>query len=239
MLRSWMEVRGFPAGPEEEAWGLLLEVSFYFPPFFWVSMWLSITFYFFLPLYFFIFEGLGLLKKAGALWEEAQKLEMEAQCLEACGLEKMEVAMAGSEVECFYGFPRGAMSHSSMSSAPPPPKKVCHIPSATISHLPPWESQEPKAPGPAEQALESTSLTAPLVLEGEIPANMQLLHIQLGALREFIDVRLRVAGRACQPPMPPFVHTCIEYTWEWGRCALSATGPFSILILSDATKRVT
>ena len=123
--------------------------------------------------------------------------------------------------------------------SPTPPKKVYHTPSATISHPPPQESQEPKAPGPAEQRLESNSLTAPPVLEGEIPANMQPLCIQLGAVREFIDVRLRVAGRAHQPPMPLFVHTCIEYTWEWGWCALSATSPFSILTLSDATKRVT
>ena len=89
--------------------------------------------------------------------------------------------MAGSEVDSFYGLLGGAMSHSSMSSAPPPPKKVCHTPSATISHPPPQESQEPKAPGPAEQRPESTSLTAPSVLE--ILANMQLLCIQLGGIK--------------------------------------------------------
>ena len=83
----------------------------------------------------------------------------------------------------FYGLLRGAMSHSSMSSAPPPPKKVHHTPSATISCPPPQESQEPKAPGPAKQAPESTSLTAPSVLEGEILANMQPLHVQLGGIK--------------------------------------------------------
>ena len=104
-------------------------------------------------------------------------MEAKAQCLEACGLEKMEAVVAGSEVEGFYGLLRGAMSHSSMSSAPPPPKRVCHTPSATISHLPPQESKEPKAPGPVEQVPESTSVTAPSVLEREIPANMQPLYI--------------------------------------------------------------
>ena len=89
------------------------------------------------------------MKKVGTLWEKAQTLEMEA-----CGLEKMEAAVAGSEVEGFYGLLRGAMLHSSMSSAPPPHKKVCHTPSATISHPPPQESQEPKTPGPTEQAPE-------------------------------------------------------------------------------------
>ena len=98
------------------------------------------------------------------------------------------------------------MPHSSMSSAPPHPKKVCHSPSATISCLPSQESQEPKAPGPAEEALESTSSTAPPVLEGMILANMQPLCIQFGAMKRVIDVRLRAAGRAHQPPTPPSVH---------------------------------
>ena len=103
--------------------------------------------------------------------------------MEACGLEKMEVVMADSEVGGFYGLLRGAMSHSSVSSAPPPHKKVHHTPSATISHPPPQESKEPEAPGPAEQALESTSSTAPSVLEGEIPVEMQPLCIQLGGIK--------------------------------------------------------
>ena len=96
---------------------------------------------------------------------------------------RMEAAVAGSEVEGFYGLLRGAMSHSSMSSSPPPPKKVCHTLFATRSHPPPQESQEPEAPGPAEQTPESTSLTVPSVLEGEIPANMQPLCIQLGGIK--------------------------------------------------------
>ena len=88
-------------------------------------------------------------------------MEGEVQHLETEGLEKLEMAVAG-----FYGLLRGAMLYSSISSAQPPPKKVCHSPSATISYLPPQESQKPETSGPAEQALESTSLTAPSVLEG-------------------------------------------------------------------------
>ena len=36
--------------------------------------------------------------------EEAWELESEAQCLETEGLEKMEVAVTGSEAEGFIGF---------------------------------------------------------------------------------------------------------------------------------------
>ena len=64
--------------------------------------------------------------------------------------------------------------------SPTSPTKVCHTPSATISHPPPQESQELEASGSTEQALESTSVTVPPVLEGEILANMQPLHIQFG-----------------------------------------------------------
>ena len=56
--------------------------------------------------------------------------EMEAQHLEAEGLEKIEVVVAGSEAEGFYGLLRGAMLHFSISPAPTPHKKVCHTPSA-------------------------------------------------------------------------------------------------------------
>ena len=56
-------------------------------------MWLSTSFLHSSPLYFFHLLGVGSTEKGmGALWEEAQKLEMEAQHLEADGLEKMEVA---------------------------------------------------------------------------------------------------------------------------------------------------
>ena len=108
---------------------------------------------------------------------------MEVQHLEACGLEKMEVVVAGSEVEGFYGLLRGAMSHSFMSPAPPPHKKVCHTPSATISHLPPQESTGPDVSEPADQAMKAVSPAAPPASEEAIPTNMQLLCIQLGGIK--------------------------------------------------------
>ena len=92
----------------------------------------------------------------------------------------MEVAVTGSEAKGFYGLLRGAVSHSSLPTSSPPPKKTHDAPSSTISHPPPQESKEPEASVPAEQALESASSTVPPVLEEEIPAHMQTLCIQLG-----------------------------------------------------------
>ena len=105
------------------------------------------------------------------------------QHLETEGLDKMEVAVTGLEAEGLCGLLRGVVAHSSLSTSSPPPKKTCCTPFSFISHPPPQEPKEPEASGPAEQALELTSLTAPLVSEGEIPANMQPLCIQLGGVK--------------------------------------------------------
>ena len=170
---------GFPAHLEVEAQGLLLEVSLF-------SLFFSphVVFYFFtfLPLYFHL-SGTRSTKKPGSLWEEAHKFEMEAQHLEAEGLEKMEAAVAGSEAEGFYGLLRGAMLHSSISPALPPYKKVHHTPSITISHPPPQESTGPDVPDPADQAMKAVSSAISPALEEAIPANMQPLHIQLGGIK--------------------------------------------------------
>ena len=128
-------------------------------------------------------QGLDLLKWASSLHQEAHRLEMEAQCLEMEGLAKMEAAVACSEVEGFYGFLRGVISHSSLPTSSPPPKKDCHAPSATVFHLPPRESTGPEASAPVKHALESGSLILPPVLEKEIPAYMQPLCIQLGGIK--------------------------------------------------------
>ena len=97
-------------------------------------MWISTSLYICTPVFSVIFQGLDLLKRAGSLWEEAHRLEVEAQHLENEALGKMEVVVAGSEVDGFYGLLRGAISHSSISSASPPHKKIYHTPSTTISY---------------------------------------------------------------------------------------------------------
>ena len=93
-------------------------------------------------------------------------------------------------------------------------KKVCHTPSATISHPPPQESQEPEASGPAKQALESTSVTAPPVLEGEILANMQPLCIQLGGIKRVY--RCQVEGCREGPINLLCHHLCAHNTSTLG-----------------------
>ena len=133
----------------------------------------------FLPLY----SGAGPAEESWFSREEACRLETEAQCLEMEGLGKVEAVVAGSETEGFYGLLRGAMLHSSLSSASPPHKKICHTPSATISHLPPQESTGPEVPKPADQAMKSASPAVLSASEEAIPAHMQPLGIQLGGIK--------------------------------------------------------
>ena len=95
----------------------------------------------------------------------------------------MEAVVASSEAESFYGHLRGAVLHSSISPAPPPHKKIWHTPSTT-SHPPPQESTGPDVPDPANQAMKAASPAVPLASEEAIPANMQPLHIQLGATKQ-------------------------------------------------------
>ena len=64
------------------------------------------------------------------------KLESEGQHLETEGLEKMEVAVTGSEVEGLYGLLRGAVMHSTLSTSSPPPKKTHCAPFSLIPHPP-------------------------------------------------------------------------------------------------------
>ena len=83
----------------------------------------------------------------------------------------------------FYGLLRGVISHSSMPTSSPPPKKAHHAPSATVSHLPPQESTGPEASAPAEQVLECASPSVPPAPEEEIPVHMQPLCIWLEGIK--------------------------------------------------------
>ena len=173
------------------------------------------------------------------LHEEACKLESEAQHLETEGLEKMEMAVTGSEAECFYGVLRGAVSHSSLSN-----------PHLLLRRLAmPLTPPFPSAPSGIQRTQSLCSCIAGTGIylfnypfsfrKREIPAEMQPLCIQLGVSKECTEVRLRVAGRAHKALMLPFVLMCAGYTWEWGWCAPSATNPSSTQTHSGITRRVT
>ena len=79
-------------------------------------LWLCLTFVTDLSLLFFSFQGLHLLHQASLLC-------VEAQCLEAVGLQKVKLAVAGCEVEGLYRLVLGVLSHSAMPMAPPLIKK--------------------------------------------------------------------------------------------------------------------
>ena len=147
--------------------------------------------------------------------------------------------MTGSEVEGLYGLLRGAVLHSSLPTSSPPPKKTHHAPSSTISHPPPQESKEPKASVPAEQALEPTSSTATSVLDGEIPADMQPLCIQLGGIKRVY--RCQVEG-CREGPSTSHAMICAhmhKVHLGVGLVCPPATNPSSTLTPSGITRRVT
>ena len=169
-------MEGFPAQPEGEAWGLLLELGLLSP----FSFLYGFLFPFiFLPLYFS-----SLFSFRSSLQEEAYRIEVEAQHLETQGLGKMEVAVADSEVEGFYGLLMGVVSHPSISSASPPHKKVCHGLSTTVSHLPPQKSMGTEVPDSTGQAMEPASPAVLPASEEVIPAHLQSLCIQLGGIKQ-------------------------------------------------------
>ena len=106
------------------------------------------------------------------------------------GLGKIEIAVAGSEVEGLCGLLRGAISHYPMSYAQPPSRKCYHTPTATISKPLPQEARgscihEASTPAAREAklALEVPSSAASQVLEVAIPGHMTPLCLQLGGVK--------------------------------------------------------
>ena len=228
---------GVSFSPEEEAWRLLLEVGSLSCLFlFFLFIWCSTPLYIPTPVFSSIFQRLDLLKKAGSLREEAGRLETEDQVLEMGGLGKVEAAVAGSEVEGFYGLLRGAMLHSSRSSVPPPHKKICH------THLPPspihpQESTGPEVPKPADQAMKYASPAVLPASEEAIPANMQPLCFQLGVSSEYTSARLRATKRVHQPHMPPSAHMYARCTSGWDWCVPHVANLSSTWIHSSIIRR--
>ena len=124
-----------------------------------------------------------MLHHASTKWEEAQKLEEEAQWLETEGWGKFREAVVGSEAEGFYGLLRGVTLCSHLLLSQPPLQRSHLVPSSSVSQLPPQESTGPEASDPAGQATVSGPPAATPAPEGDILAHMQPLRIQLGGTK--------------------------------------------------------
>ena len=129
------------------------------------------------------FQGLKLLHEASQKREEAQKLEEEAQQLETEGWGNIREAVAGSEAESIYGLLRGVTLYSHFLLSQPPLKRSCLTPSSSISQLPSQKSTGPEASDPAGQAMVSASPAATPAPQGDVPAHMQPLRIQVGGAK--------------------------------------------------------
>ena len=153
-----------------------------------------------------------LLHWVSQLWEEAQHLETE-------GLQKVELAVAGSEAEGLYRLLRGALSHSPMSMAQPPPEMCCQAPTATVFKPPPQEPEMVECESSASVAeggilaQEAPSLTISQALEIVIPINMTPLHLNVGASKGFLSAGLRDTVKDHPPLGWPFVLMCARPIW--------------------------
>ena len=244
IMHSWMEVGGHPACPEEEAQGLLAEVNAFlclFPispsPFYPLFAYLLPIF----PSQSFssFFVGFETAPTGEHQNRRGQKARNRGSEFGDRGVGKLREAILGSEVESFYGLLRGVTLCSHLLLAQPPLSWSHLSPGSPISQQPPQESTGPEVSGPAGQAPMSAPAAATPAPEGDIPADMQPVMIQLGAPNECINARLKVAKRAHQPHRQQFMPMSGRYTWEWGWCAHSAAKPFSIQTSSGITEKLT
>ena len=119
--------------------------------------------------------------------------------METEGWGKFREAVVGSEVEGLYGLLRGVTSCCCPLLSQPLVKRSHLMPSSPGSQSPTPESTAPDDPDPAGQAMVSASSAATSAPEGDIPAHMQPLRIQLGAPSKCTSARLKAAKRAHQP----------------------------------------
>ena len=90
----------------------------------------------------------------------------------------------GSEVEGFYGLLRGVTLCSCPLPSQPPLSQSHLSPSSSATQQSPQESTGPEVSGPTGQAMVSTPVAATPAPEGDIPADMQPLRIQLGGAKQ-------------------------------------------------------
>ena len=225
---------GLPAQPEEEAQGLLLEVSLS-PSFLSVSMWLSTSFYTPTPVLFHLL-GFGSTEKGGHPMGESPEIRNGGTSFGDWWLGEDGSSSGRFRGRGFLWASEGAMLHS------PYPQPHLLIRRSVTPLLPP----SPICPLRSPQDLTFLNLqirwwtispAAPPVSEEAIPTHMQPICIQLGASNEYTSARLRATRRAHQPPVLLFVHMYAKCTWGWGLCAPLAASPSSTQILSSTTRK--
>ena len=128
-------------------------------------------------------QGLRLLQGASAKREEAKRLEMEAEELEAEGWGKLREAITGSEAEGLYGLLRGVTLSFCPLPSRPFPSRSCISPSPSAPSQPPQEPTKPEALDPVGPATMPAPVAATPATEGNIPTEMQPLRIQLGGAK--------------------------------------------------------
>ena len=144
-------------------------------------------------------------------------LREEVQQLETGGLGKIQLAVAGVEVEGLYGLLWGAMSCSPMSSITPPPKNVANLQLPPSKCHPHRSTRKLHLKLPAvkklELALEVPSPTAPETLEVAIPTHMTPLHLQLRGIKRVYKCQVEGCTRSHQSHMLLSAHIYAENTW--------------------------
>ena len=213
-----MEVGGFPALPEEEAWRLLQEVALLFLSD--ACMTVFLNFSFLLPvLHPYFCTSLPMARHA----QESKHLEGRSSPLRIRGSVIRNTRTGKNRNSSGRLRGRGFLWASEGSHSSPSyilssnfSKKACHALSTTVSHLPPQESTGPEVSKPAtgitEQASEAAS---PAALPASEEASSPLCNpftFSWGASRECTDAGLKVTKRDHQPHMPQSSHMCTECT---------------------------
>ena len=119
----------------------------------------------------------------------------------------------------FVQAPEGSSIELPCVLCPTPPKRCHQTPTATVSKLPPQESEgvEPEFSTPVAKgsglAQEAPSLTVSQALKVAIPTYMRPLHLNVRASKGYINARLRGVVRDHQPPRLPYTHLCALTIW--------------------------
>ena len=173
IIRSWVEVGGHPARQEGEAKELLAEVNIFpclSPSSYLIHYQFPLTTFCIFDGYMLLspsLQGLRLLQGASEKREEARKLEVEAEKMEAEGWGKLREAVTGSEAEGLYGLLRGVTSSSHHILSKPPPCRSHLSPGPSASLQPPQESTEPKTSDPVGPATVPAPVDATPVNESD------------------------------------------------------------------------